>query len=130
MPRSSSEYPWNRSVSGGDRGVVAEEGDPAVSVRDEVRHRCSRAGNVVDDHGVVVGVRWLAVDVDHMHPDAPFLFEEVVPAAYRHDDEPVHTAGREREQKVTFAVEVLVGAPGEQQVTAFAASVLDRPVQR
>ena len=109
-------------------GAIAQEGDAAMAVVDEVRDGDAGAAGVVGEHDVGVDEARRAVDEDEGDPGRPVALQVAVVGRGGRDDEPVDAPRAERLGQLALALGPLVGAAGEGQHAALAGHVLDAAV--
>jgi hypothetical protein len=115
-------------LRGRDRGQVAQEGDPAVPVADEVRDTSRRALAVVGHHAVRRQQGRRPVH-EHQRGAVLLIVEQVaLVATGRNDDQPVHPAGEQGRGEFPFALRALVEAARQNAHAAHPRDVLHRPV--
>ncbi len=95
---------------GEHRQAVAEEGDPAVAVGDQVLDRRARAAGVVAQHGVARHEARRAVDEHERGARLAVAQQVALVARAGHDHQPVHAARGERLGQLALALGPLVRA--------------------
>ena len=109
---------------------IDQDPDPAVAVGDEVIDRQARAAHVVEQDAVRLDPPRRAVEEDDRRAKAGFGLQEAVVMAHRHDHYSADATLDERRDDVPLALDVLVGAGGDEEMAAGSGDLLDGPGHR
>ena len=111
-----------------DRGQVAEEGDPPVTVADEVADGYGRALPVVDHHAIGGKQHRRAVNEHEGGAHRLLIAQVAVIPAGRDDDQAVDPAREQHRGQFAFTDRIFVQAARQQAHPALSRHILDGTV--